>query len=47
VQERLKQTGFDVAAPDRRSPEFLQKFVEDQIQKWSGPIRDAGLAGIQ
>jgi tripartite-type tricarboxylate transporter receptor subunit TctC len=47
VQERLKATGFDVVAPERRSPEYLQKFVEEQIQKWSGPIKAAGLAGIQ
>jgi tripartite-type tricarboxylate transporter receptor subunit TctC len=47
VEERLKQTGFDVVAPDRRSPEYLGKFVADQIQKWSGPIKAAGLAGIQ
>ena len=47
VEERLKQTGFDVVAPDRRSPEYLGKFVASQIEKWSGPIKAAGLAGIQ
>jgi tripartite-type tricarboxylate transporter receptor subunit TctC len=47
VQERLKITGFDIVAPDRRSPEYLQKFVASQIEKWSGPIKAAGLAGIQ
>jgi tripartite-type tricarboxylate transporter receptor subunit TctC len=47
VQERLKITGFDIVAPDRRSPEYLQKFVSSQIEKWSGPIKAAGLAGIQ
>jgi tripartite-type tricarboxylate transporter receptor subunit TctC len=47
VEERLKQTGFDVVALDRRSPEYLAKFVADQIVKWSGPIKAAGLAGVQ
>jgi tripartite-type tricarboxylate transporter receptor subunit TctC len=45
VQDRLKQIGFDPVAPDRRSPEYLQKFVETEIQKWAGPIKSAGMAG--
>lgn len=47
VQERLKATGFDVVAPDRRSPQYLQDFVASEIKKWAGPIRDAGLAQQQ
>jgi hypothetical protein len=26
-------------APERRSPEYLQKFIESEIAKWAGPIR--------
>jgi tripartite-type tricarboxylate transporter receptor subunit TctC len=47
VQERLKTSGFDVVAPERRSPEYLQKFVASEIRKWAGPIKDAGLAQQQ
>ncbi len=43
VVARLKENGADVVAPERRSPEFLQKFVESEIEKWAGPIRAAGL----
>ena len=32
------------AAPDRRSPEFLAKFVRDEIVKWEGPIKASGLS---
>src|SRR5581483_4269977 len=28
VKQRLKDIGVDVVAPDRRSPEYLQKYVE-------------------
>jgi tripartite-type tricarboxylate transporter receptor subunit TctC len=43
VVARLKDNGADVVAPERRSPEFLQKFVESEIEKWAGPIKAAGL----
>ena len=45
VQERLKENGTTVVAPDRRSTEYLQKFVESEIEKWAAPIKAAGLAG--
>jgi tripartite-type tricarboxylate transporter receptor subunit TctC len=45
VVARLKETGSDVVAPERRSPEYLQKFVESEIEKWAGPIKAAGVTG--
>ena len=39
----MKQNGADLAAPDRRSPDYLQKFVESEIVKWAGPIKAAGV----
>jgi tripartite-type tricarboxylate transporter receptor subunit TctC len=45
VQGRLKQIGMDPAPPQRRSTEYLQKFVESEIVKWAGPIKAAGVDG--
>jgi tripartite-type tricarboxylate transporter receptor subunit TctC len=45
VMVRLKEVGADVVAPDRRSPEYLQKFVESEIEKWAVPIKAAGVSG--
>jgi tripartite-type tricarboxylate transporter receptor subunit TctC len=45
VEARLKEIGADVVAPDRRSPEFLQTFVEGEIAKWAGAMRAAGVGG--
>ena len=42
--ERLRELGMSPAAPDRRSPEFLAKFVRDEIVKWEGPIKASGLS---
>jgi tripartite-type tricarboxylate transporter receptor subunit TctC len=43
LQERARQLGVDLVAPERRSPEYLQKFVESEIDKWAAVIRAAGL----
>jgi tripartite-type tricarboxylate transporter receptor subunit TctC len=39
VQQRLKELGMSPAAPDRRSPEFLAKFIPAEIEKWAAPIK--------
>jgi hypothetical protein len=44
VQERLKEVGTVTVAPERRSPNYLQKFVASEIEKNAAPIRAAGLA---
>jgi tripartite-type tricarboxylate transporter receptor subunit TctC len=43
VQERMKQIGADLVAPQRRSPEYLGKLVESEIAKWAGPIKASGV----
>jgi tripartite-type tricarboxylate transporter receptor subunit TctC len=45
VRERLKDIGATVVAPERRSPDYLQKFVESEIAKWAVPIRAANITG--
>jgi tripartite-type tricarboxylate transporter receptor subunit TctC len=44
VQERIKHIAASVVAPARRSPDYLQKFVESEIEKWAGPIKAAGVS---
>jgi tripartite-type tricarboxylate transporter receptor subunit TctC len=43
VQAKLQEIGAIVVAPERRSPEYLQKFVESEIEKWAGPIKAANI----
>ena len=45
VQARLNDIGATVVAPERRTPEYLQTFVENEIAKWAGPIKAAGIVG--
>ena len=45
VQERFNSVSAYMVEPERRSPEYLQAFVEREIEKYAGPIKAAGLAG--
>ncbi|HEX4556098.1 MAG TPA: tripartite tricarboxylate transporter substrate-binding protein [Xanthobacteraceae bacterium] len=44
VQERLKEIGTDLVAPERRSPEYLAKFVVSEIDRWAAAIKTAGVS---
>jgi tripartite-type tricarboxylate transporter receptor subunit TctC len=43
VQARMREIGADLVARERRSPEYLQTFVESEIRKWTGPIKASGV----
>jgi tripartite-type tricarboxylate transporter receptor subunit TctC len=43
VRERLREIGVSTVTRERRSPDYLQKFVEAEIEKWAVPIRSAGV----
>jgi tripartite-type tricarboxylate transporter receptor subunit TctC len=43
IQERFKQIGGDVIAPNRRSPEYLAQFLAGEIRRWEGPIKASGV----
>jgi tripartite-type tricarboxylate transporter receptor subunit TctC len=42
-RERLSTLGLIVPAPARRSPDYLQTFVVNEIEKWAAPIRASGV----
>jgi tripartite-type tricarboxylate transporter receptor subunit TctC len=42
VAQRLKEIGATLVAPERRSSEYLGKFVASEIEKWAGPIKASG-----
>jgi tripartite-type tricarboxylate transporter receptor subunit TctC len=44
VKERMHDLGVTLVASERRSPNYLQKFVADEIAKWAGPIKAAGIS---
>jgi tripartite-type tricarboxylate transporter receptor subunit TctC len=44
VQQRIKEMGGAVVSSERRSSEYLQKFVESEIKKWATPIKASGVS---
>ena len=43
VQEKLKELGYVLVAQERRSTEYLRKFVESEVEKWAGVIKAANI----
>jgi tripartite-type tricarboxylate transporter receptor subunit TctC len=44
VQQRMHELGVSLVGPERRSPEYLQKFVVSEIEKWAAPIKAANIS---
>jgi tripartite-type tricarboxylate transporter receptor subunit TctC len=43
IKTRLNAIGVTGVAPERRSPEYLAKYVIEEIARWEGPIKASGL----
>lgn len=44
VQQRLEAVSARLVAPERRSAQYLRKFVADEAARWAAAIRAAGLS---
>jgi tripartite-type tricarboxylate transporter receptor subunit TctC len=44
VRDRLKALGVVVPAAERRTPEYLAKFVETELARWAVPIKASGVS---
>jgi tripartite-type tricarboxylate transporter receptor subunit TctC len=42
VRERYKSIGVTIPPPERRTPEYLAKFVPSEIERWAAPIKASG-----
>jgi tripartite-type tricarboxylate transporter receptor subunit TctC len=43
IKGRMLEIGVTGVAPERRSPEYLAKFVADEVARWEDPIKSGGL----
>jgi tripartite-type tricarboxylate transporter receptor subunit TctC len=43
VQERMREIGAEVVGPERRSSEYLARFVVSEIKRWEAPIKASGV----
>jgi tripartite-type tricarboxylate transporter receptor subunit TctC len=44
VQARLKSLGLNIAAPDRRNPDYVAALVKSELEKWRAPVLASGVA---
>jgi tripartite-type tricarboxylate transporter receptor subunit TctC len=44
VRDRLKALGVVVPTAERRTPEYLAKFVETELARWAVPIKASGVS---
>jgi tripartite-type tricarboxylate transporter receptor subunit TctC len=42
VRERFKSIGVTIPPPERRTPDYLVRFVPSEIERWAGPIKASG-----
>ena len=45
VRDRLAAVGVTVIPPERRSPDYLAKYIPSEIEKWAGPIKASSVQG--
>jgi tripartite-type tricarboxylate transporter receptor subunit TctC len=44
IRKRLEELGLEIAPPERRTPEYLAKFLPAEIERWAKPIREGGIS---
>ncbi len=43
VRARLETVGVTIPPPERRSTEYLARYIPSEIEKWAGPIKASGV----
>ncbi len=44
IHKRLEELGLEIVSPERRTPEYLAKFVPEEIERWSKVVQQAGIS---
>ena len=44
IRKRLEELGLEITPPERRSPEYLARYLPEEIERWAKPIREAGIS---
>jgi tripartite-type tricarboxylate transporter receptor subunit TctC len=44
LRKRLEELGLEIMPPEQRTPEYLTKFLPEDIERWAKPIRAAGIS---
>jgi putative tricarboxylic transport membrane protein len=44
IRKRLEEIGLDILPPEQRSPEYLAKYLPQEIERWGKVIKAAGIS---
>jgi tripartite-type tricarboxylate transporter receptor subunit TctC len=44
LRKRLEDLGLEIVPPERRGPEYLTKYLPEEIERWSKVIKAAGIS---
>jgi tripartite-type tricarboxylate transporter receptor subunit TctC len=44
VRDRLEDLGLEIAAPERRTPDYLARFVPEEVDRWAKVVHAAGIS---
>jgi tripartite-type tricarboxylate transporter receptor subunit TctC len=44
ISKRLQELGLEIVPPERRTPEYLAKYLPEEIERWGKLIRQAGIS---
>ncbi len=44
IHARLEDVGLEIAAPERRSPDYLAKFLAAEVERWGKVVHAAGIS---
>jgi tripartite-type tricarboxylate transporter receptor subunit TctC len=44
IRKRLEELGLEIVPPDHRSPEYLAKYLPQEIERWAKPIQAGGIS---
>jgi tripartite-type tricarboxylate transporter receptor subunit TctC len=44
IRKRLEELGLEIVPLERRTPEYLAKFVPEEIERWAKPVHAAGIS---
>ena len=44
IRKRLEELGLEIVPPERRTPEYLAKFLPEEIERWGKVIQAAGIS---
>jgi hypothetical protein len=43
IKKRMLEIGVTGVTPERQTPEYLARYVADEVARWEGPIKSGGL----